>query len=133
MVVDITPLSHRYFTHLSNSYTSSSDRMNDLPTKAAAHPVLLISAYGPTICPVTQAEIPFFFFGHAHGMWKCLGQGSNMHHSRNLLPCSDNAGSLTHCTTREVLFFQEFLNYIQQLSSSPVTANHPEILSTPSV
>ena len=75
----------------------------------------------------------FFFFGHAHGMWKCLGQGSNMHHSRNLLPCSDNAGSLTHCTTREVLFFQEFLNYIQQLSSSPVTANHPEILSTPSV
>ena len=39
--------------------------MNDLPTKAAAHPVLLISAYGPTICPVTQAEIPFFFF------WPC--------------------------------------------------------------
>lgn len=40
---------------------------------------------------------PFFFFGHAHTMWKFLGQGSN--------PChrSDNARSLTHGIRRELL------------------------------
>ena len=40
----------------------------------------------------------FFFFGHTCGMQKLLGQRSN--------PCysSDNAGSLTCCTTRELLF-----------------------------
>ena len=34
-------------------------------------------------------------FGHAYGTWKFQGQGSN--------PChrSNNAGSLTHCSTRE--------------------------------
>lgn len=37
--------------------SNSSDRTNDLPTSAAAHPVSFISANGPTICPVTQAEI----------------------------------------------------------------------------
>ena len=35
-------------------------------------------------------------------MWKFLGQGSNLCHSSNLSCCSDNARSLTHCTTREL-------------------------------
>ena len=43
----------------------------------------------------------FFFFGHAHGMWKFLGQGSNLLHSSDPSCYSENAGSLTHRTARE--------------------------------
>ena len=35
-------------------------------------------------------------------MWKFLGQGLNLSHSSNLSCCSDNARSLTCCTTREL-------------------------------
>ena len=38
--------------------------------------------------------------GAPHGMWKFLGQELNQSH------CSDNTGSLTHCTTREVQVFK---------------------------
>ena len=45
---------------------------------------------------------------YAWGRWKLLGQGSNPCHSSNLSCCSDNARSLTSCTTRE-FFFLSFL------------------------
>ena len=45
----------------------------------------------------------FFFFGSTHGMWKFPGQASNLHHSSDLSRCSDHTGSLTPCTTREIL------------------------------
>ena len=38
----------------------------------------------------------FIFFGHAYGMWKFPGQGSNLHYSSN------NTGSLTCWATREL-------------------------------
>ena len=38
-----------------------------------------------------------YIFGLAHGMWEFWGQGLNLCHS------SDNAGSLTHWATRELL------------------------------
>ena len=37
-----------------------------------------------------------------HGMWKFLGQGSNLCHGLNQSHSSDNAGSLTHWATREL-------------------------------
>lgn len=37
--------------------------------------------------------------GHARGMWKRLGQGWNLCHSGHLSRSSDNARSLTPCTT----------------------------------
>ena len=43
-----------------------------------------------------------FCFGHACGMWKFLGQGSNPH-TRDPSRCSDNARSLTCCAIREFL------------------------------
>ena len=43
-----------------------------------------------------------FFFGYGHGMWRCPGQGLNQCHRSNLSHYSDNARSLTHCTTREL-------------------------------
>ena len=43
-----------------------------------------------------------YFFGCACGVWKFLGQGSNLCHSSNLSHCSDNARSLTFCTTKEL-------------------------------
>ena len=36
-------------------------------------------------------------------MWKFLAQGSNPHHSSDPGHCSENAGSLTFCVTREFL------------------------------
>ena len=45
-----------------------------------------------------------FFSPHAFVMWKFLGQGLNLRHSNGLSrTCGDNARSLTHCTTRELL------------------------------
>ena len=41
--------------------------------------------------------------GHGQGMWKFLSQGSNPCHSCNPSHSSDNGGSLTHCTTKELL------------------------------
>ena len=37
----------------------------------------------------------YYYFGHAHGMWKFLGQGSNPSHSSSPSCFSDNARSLT--------------------------------------
>ena len=44
-----------------------------------------------------------FFFGCTGSVWKFLGQRLNLHQSRNPNHCSDNAKSLTGCTTRERL------------------------------
>ena len=46
--------------------------------------------------------IYLFVFGCACGRWKFPGQGLNPHHSSGQSHCSDNAGSSTHCTTREL-------------------------------
>ena len=45
-----------------------------------------------------QAILLLFFFCHAHSMKKLPGQRSNLHHSSDLSPCSDNARSLIPCT-----------------------------------
>lgn len=42
------------------------------------------------------------FFGHARGICKFLGQKLNLCHSRDPSCCSDNAISLTQCTTWEI-------------------------------
>ena len=44
-----------------------------------------------------------FTSGRAHGMEKLLGQEANPHHSSDLSHSSDNARSLIHCATRELL------------------------------
>ena len=47
----------------------------------------------------------FFFFCLTHGMWKPLGQGSNLHHSSDPSHFSDNSGSLTRCAIELLIFF----------------------------
>ena len=49
------------------------------------------------------SQLPIYLFtGHAHGLWKFPGQGSNPHHSSNHDSlCTDNARSLTRCATRK--------------------------------
>lgn len=44
----------------------------------------------------------FLFFCLTRGFWRFPGQGSNLHHSRDLSYCSNNAEFLTHCTTVQV-------------------------------
>ena len=45
----------------------------------------------------------FFFWRHALGMWKYLGQGLNSHHSSDPSCCHDNTRSWTYGTTTELL------------------------------
>ena len=47
-------------------------------------------------------SLSFFFSFSWPTMRKVLGQASNLSHSRSC--CSDNARSLTYCTTKELLF-----------------------------
>ena len=61
-------------------------------------------------CAWTHCLFIFLFFGCIHGIWKSLGQGSNPHHSHYLSHCSDNTGSLTCCTTRELTILQFFVD-----------------------
>ena len=65
----------------------------------------------------------FFLFlggGHAYGMWKFPGQGSNLSHSCDPSHSSDNARLLRHWATRELLN-KSLLNLIL----SPVTLPVP--------
>ena len=52
---------------------------------------------------INSFSIIFFFFGHPYGMWKFLGQRSNLCHSSSPSHCSD-IRSLICCATRELLF-----------------------------
>ena len=54
----------------------------------------------------------FIYFGGTLDMWKFPGQGSNPCHSNDPSSCSDNARSLTHCATRELLSPLYFRDYI---------------------
>ena len=42
-------------------------------------------------------------------------QGLNLCHSSNLSCCSDSAGSLTHCTTKELLLYTHILRVAMML------------------
>ena len=46
--------------------------------------------------------IVFIYLVHTHGMWKFLGQESNLHHSSKLTHSTNYTGFLTHCTSREL-------------------------------
>ena len=55
----------------------------------------------------------FLFFGYTCSMWKFPGQGQKLRHSSDLSHCSDNAGSLTYCATRELrVLFNFFLFWL---------------------
>lgn len=53
----------------------------------------------------TLSPLSFFFGGGggvAHSIWKLPGQRSNLYHSNDPSRCSDNTGSITCYTTREL-------------------------------
>ena len=49
--------------------------------------------------------ICFVCFGLPHSMWKFLDQGWNPCYSSNLSHSNDNARSLTHCATWELIVY----------------------------
>ena len=79
---------------------------------------------------------PHYFFCFIHGIQKFQSQRSNPHHSSDLIHGSDNAGSLTHWATRELLshYFKRKLFFLQSkditcllksTSSRPCSINFP--------
>lgn len=67
----------------------------------------------------TQDSLVPFFLPHP-SMWKFPSQGQNPPHRSHLSQCSENAGCITHCTTRE-LSDSFFLNFVL----SPRTFSFP--------
>lgn len=61
-----------------------------------------------TVCFLTKGSLgnSFFFFSHAHRMWRIQGQGSNLPPSSDPRHWSNHAGSLTRCATRELWEFR---------------------------
>ena len=59
-----------------------------------------------------SSVIYLFFFGHAHSIQKFPVQGSNLCHSNHPSCCIDNARSLTHCATRELLILKVIYLFI---------------------
>ena len=59
-----------------------------------------------------------FFSGCICDMCKFLSQVSNPCHSSNPSHCSDSAGSLTYCTTRELQSIHSLINYLLTVESS---------------
>ena len=58
---------------------------------------------GPVRASFVLSVYRFFFcFGYIFNMWKFLGQGLNLRYSSDPSRCSDNAGSLMHCTAAEL-------------------------------
>ena len=82
-----------------------------------------VKVEGPGITMLSKIWSLFvlLYVGCACSMWKFPGQGLN--HSSNLSHCIDNAGSLTHCTTREVLIF--VLEWLQQKAQGPKCWYYP--------
>ena len=68
--------------------------------------LLLSPSFPLSPCVISSSYIfyLFIYFCHAHSTWKFLGQGSNPCHSSDSSHRSDNAGSLTPCTTKELPF-----------------------------
>ena len=54
----------------------------------------------------------FCFVPHTHSMWKFLGHRLNPCHSSNPSHCSNNARSLTHCATRELLMYKFLCGHV---------------------
>ena len=69
-----------------------------LPYKCSLHQGITLHinlAFWLTLLTFLTISLFFFFFGHACGMQKFLGQGWNMRHSRDLSHRNDNTRSLT--------------------------------------
>ena len=58
--------------------------------------------FDPFTSNLSVSSYLFIYFGCTCGMWKFLGLGTNPCHSSNSSHCSDNTGSLTNCTAREL-------------------------------
>ena len=81
-------------------------------------------------CPLQPTSsfpmlVPSFFWPHTQH-WKFQSQGSNTCHSSDPSHSSDNAGSLTYCTTRE-LPVSSFIGYCQHQSINKNFLNVPGV------
>ena len=72
-----------------------------------------------------------FLFGHAHGIWKFLGQGSSPSHIYDLHHSCSSTGSLTHCAQLGIKLMppQRQCSILNQLSHSENSENLAIILT----
>ena len=79
-----------------------------------------------SVCPSFLFFFFFFFFFFCWprcSIWKFQGQGWNLHHSSNRSCFSDNAGSLTCGTTRELLISPSYKG-ISRSGAGPTLRPH---------
>lgn len=78
-------------------------RINILVCRGRSQLVHVIDSQCPFLSEVFYFTLLFYFIlCHTYGKQKLPGQGSNLPHSTNLSHCSDNAGALTRCATKEL-------------------------------
>ena len=105
------------------------DWSNSLPLLLRP-PLLSIVDDGCVLC-IHFLSRSLFLICHISAMWKLLGQGLNLHHSKDLSHCRDNARFLIHWPTRELYYLSSlFLRYPNFSLNYPLF--HHLILSTKS-
>ena len=80
-----------------------------------------------TVCFLTKGSLgnSFFFFSHAHRMWRIQGQGSNLPPSSDPRHWSNHAGSLTRCATRELWEFRGVPKVVTPIRLAERRWSHP--------
>ena len=99
-----TPLplpSHLVYPASRNTWTSLPHGLCTCCLLSWERPVSLRSPPAPLSSSGPALPV-FFFFFLTYSLENFPGQGLNPHHRSDPSRCSDNAGSLTHCTTREL-------------------------------
>lgn len=88
-----------------NKFTQLCNFHHNPVLKYLCHPKHFLKS----LCSQPQLQLPtqgkqrfFFFFCRARGLWKFLGQWSNVCHSSYQSCYSDNIRSLIQCATREL-------------------------------
>ena len=78
-------------------------KLTGLCSKTYPSPGTTMRLQNPAAYTQSLGSFGLIVFGLVHSKWKFQGQGANLHHSSDQSHSSDNAGSLTHGATRELL------------------------------
>ena len=93
-------------SHVCNLHHSSRQRQILNPLREAKDRTrdLMVPSRIHFCCTMTGPHLySIYLFSYTSSMQKFPDQGSKLHHSSDLSPCSDSAGSLTYLATRELL------------------------------
>lgn len=102
-----SPQFFRFFWHLQSQVPRNTQVSGQTRMVGCSN----LGAFLRKICDTLWMNNWTDFFFHTYSMWRFLSQESNLYHSSSSSCCSDNIGSITHCTTRELPVYSIILIY----------------------